>query len=423
MSGGQKIQDRSMNLQFTLICKMALRSALTALLITLGATVAGCEGRDAETISSMPPSYGDLEIASYNGGQFDLSEGKLRVSGNANQGIFLNKQIDPKKKYILSVAGEDILGKASTRLTIGGDRTYAYVGKEGSQWTISGAEHLEVLFYADAPFTYSVDRISLSDCDACGTNDDLKNKILAEIPELDGLLKSDRYAAAVRLLDWASNEYVFAMSDNIIKTNSKVQSESAADLYFLEFQPRHWGGYCGAAAVFFEKILRLFDLDAFTVNFGEIQDDLTHVTVVLHISGDFFILDPSFNLQLMDKKGMPVSLTKMDWTDFSKVDFIEQPVPRRVFLVEEKDGRLCSTPPLSFEEDRFVCKISDWGVSRYLRDWKERMLRNGVDPSSAGFFSLLGRRIFSVGNNCTEQYCVQFLQEAKRRNVPVGMPG
>ena len=57
-------------------------------------------------------------------------------------------------------------------------------------------------------------------------------------------------------------------------------------------------------AVFLEKLLKIFDFDAFTVNFGIEPDGLNHVAVVVADAGGvkdssdgwrFFLLDPTFN--------------------------------------------------------------------------------------------------------------------------------
>ena len=62
--------------------------------------------------------------------------------------------------------------------------------------------------------------------------------------------------------------------------SGRAVSASAGEIYYQYYEPSRAGGYCSSVSVFFAKLLRLFDFDAFTIDFG--LSSGTHVTVILH---------------------------------------------------------------------------------------------------------------------------------------------
>ena len=56
---------------------------------------------------------------------------------------------------------------------------------------------------------------------------------------------------------------------------------------------------CGGFSVFFQRVLQLFGINAFTVNYGIQSSFVTHVTVIVPHDGNFYVLDPSFDVTFM----------------------------------------------------------------------------------------------------------------------------
>ena len=125
---------------------------------------------------------------------------EIRIE-SAPAGLFLREKLDPKKRYKLRVKGT---GQPITmRLQIDDKtREYLVAPMGATDRTIADASRLELLFYSDKPASYRIESAEIKECPKCRTIDDLRKRILNEVPEVATAAGLDR---AIALMNWAAN--------------------------------------------------------------------------------------------------------------------------------------------------------------------------------------------------------------------------
>jgi len=226
----------------------------------------------------------------------EAAEGTRLSIGEAPAGLFLRRQLDPEKRYRLSVRGS---GRPITmRLKIdGGPHEYLPAPMPQIKRTIAGASSIELLFYSDTPAEYLLSHAEIEECSDCRTQQDLIRRIEAEIPGLDRLAGM---AKAVALLKWAANVSNYTPSAKLIPSDFEGWSPERMTYEF--FDGAKGGVSCGGHSVFLLKILHLFGIEAFTVNYGVPGTYVTHVTVMISTDKQYYVLDPSFGV-LFKRRG------------------------------------------------------------------------------------------------------------------------
>lgn len=220
----------------------------------------------------------------------------------------------------------------------------------------------------------------------------LTSRILSEVPGLsDRLDAEESYEAAKLLLGWAAPRIVWADDgQSLIRTRGK----SASTLLKRYFEPARKGVYCSGAADFLHKLLNLFEIKSFVVEFGTTTDFLTHAVVMVTCPAEerepgFYLLDPTFNMHFTDQDS-------------------DAPITVEALLGRELTGRLDSVGVQlgSLEErmvvkhsgraelERFRCGSSDGaspgcGLETYMTIWAPAFERNGFGTGLAGLLNLL----------------------------------
>src|SRR5262249_54478935 len=79
---------------------------------------------------------------------------------------------------------------------------------------------------------------------------------------------------------------------------------NAADYFYNFYLPNRGGNYCSGYANFYAEVLNLFGIDALQMGFGNLNGNLTHVTVLVPIldgsSYKYYVFDPTFNCTFHD---------------------------------------------------------------------------------------------------------------------------
>jgi hypothetical protein len=83
---------------------------------------------------------------------------------------------------------------------------------------------------------------------------------------------------------------------------------SSAHEILNTFAARRGGVYCDGAADALVASLRLLGIEASRLDFGYLADGLTHTTVVVNSHGRYWLVDPTFGLDLQGANGHPLSL-------------------------------------------------------------------------------------------------------------------
>ncbi len=114
------------------------------------------------------------------------------------------------------------------------------------------------------------------------TDADLRARVLAERPGLQAALDAHETETAARMvLAWATPHITFAGPP---PAPISALPMSAADMFDQNFLGAHGGVFCDGAADFFRKLLELFGIESFRVDFGEAT--LKHSTVLVPVARD-----------------------------------------------------------------------------------------------------------------------------------------
>lgn len=103
-----------------------------------------------------------------------------------------------------------------------------------------------------------------------GTDSDLKEMIEMQVPELRHI--SDPLRQAELILDWVAGTVDLGLTQSIAPN---LESMPASQMMSDVWVPDIGGGLCAGWAVFNAKVLRLFGINSFTINFGMLEDGLT----------------------------------------------------------------------------------------------------------------------------------------------------
>lgn len=240
----------------------------------------------------------------------------------------------------------------------------------------------------------------------CKTDDDL----IAQIKAAPDFPKSaTQFELAKYLLNWAAISADYDVGAELSKiAEQKFSAASAGEIYYQYYEPSRVGGYCSSVATFLSKLLRIFDLDAFTVDFG--AQSASHVTVVMRSAdyGKYYILDPTFNGYFTDAAGGMLDIGEILRMPRTLPIFKQQNVSARDFLlteaeylgrVDKGDLRDCHLSQTSNPEKIWICKRDAFELRSFLQSLGGAP--GGTKPildDDYGFFEMMKSGVSGVGN-------------------------
>ncbi len=391
---------------------------------------------NALVTAGVAPTY-----SYYNNPQLVRSTAGMLISGDGSEaaGVYFRYQLDPTLRYRLTMTGSSVAGTPVLRTRSGNaDPVYRPPMEGTDHLSLSGVSTYELLLYSDQAFGYRLDQISLRPCSDCKVDADITDLILSASGVAEQI-RDEPLEGARAILDWVANAGDYALSSSIHEeTDARVARGSAADIYYEVFLPDAGGVYCGGYAIFLNKVLRLLGYNSFTMNYGDLADDLTHVTVVVPIqrdessqaspkvgnSWDFYIFDPTFNGIYVDAQtGAQLPFQKMleliAAGQEASIRVDERPLDQREFLALPDDRGQC--PELIEEGGRYlVCAYPGFGIEQYLADWDQRLRRNGYSTGVGGLFELMFARVFSVEPSPAPGAREEFVTLLGEFGIPVG---
>ncbi|HET6422238.1 MAG TPA: hypothetical protein VFG20_01065, partial [Planctomycetaceae bacterium] len=160
----------------------------------------------------------------------------------------------------------------------------------------------------------------------------LRRELLARLEGLDWAVNhGDSLTAAQILLRWVCNNVDLALVQSDQDATTPIVVEQSASYCYHELFRRDRGAvYCGGYAVFFQKVLLLFGIDALVIDFGDERSGLTHMSVVLPKrtsdgTWEFYLYDPTFNVRCTDSMlGLPLNFfTLLDRQRFGMFDTVQ----------------------------------------------------------------------------------------------------
>lgn len=231
---------------------------------------------------------------------------------------------------------------------------------------------------------------------------------------------------AIDLLRWATQHADYAMSPRIRETFITERLQ-AWEIYFRYYQQDLGGGYCGGTAIFFTRLLQEQGLDAFTWNFGALEDDLTHVTTILHVDGRFFMLDATFGTYFVEPE-TDAPLDVFELLSGAEFSTIEEPAAERDFLYTRTDQDIvarhiargliknCETvdgaPYIS-------CHYPAFGLQQYLNVTYPKLSANGYSNEPSALIDLMKSGTFGIGNMRNTDYMMEFASKLSAAGVPL----
>jgi hypothetical protein len=329
-------------------------------------------------------------------------------------GLLLRRALDPAKRYLLKVSGRG--GPMTMRLQLD-DRPHEYLAAPvGSiERLVRSASRIELLFYADKPASYVLEAAALEECPSCKTSDDVRARVLAEMPQVataKGLEK------AILLMRWAANVADYTPNPKLIPAGFEGWPVEKA-LY--EFFDRDIGGVsCGGQSVFLTRVLHLFGVEAFTISYGVPNTSLTHVTVAVPDAGKHYVVDPSFGMIFMrDGRSLDIEAALTGLAaghDFEivarELDLSERDV-HGIFRI----NRNC----WSYRNSKLghgICKLGPNSLLRaYVRSEKRAWQRMGIALDSGGLVRLMRSGFFSVGRSLDPAVRQRFIDMIKARGI------
>lgn len=255
-----------------------------------------------------------------------------------------------------------------------------------------------------------------------------KQWLLKTIPNLKSALSTDRLQAARLLMNWASNNADGAISSELqSSTNDQISSLSRpSDLFKDFFDPDRGGVYCGGFSIFYNNILKLFGYDSFTLNFGDLRDDLTHVTVIVPIANgtndwNYYIFDPTFNTVFM-APGTTRQLTVQEMLLYyrqgmmNQITAVQDSIAEREWLalgIVNQTQYIHKTQVQAAGLTVEVYSRPTYSISTWTYEISSTLTRYGYSTGTTGYLQLLTNRIFTVGqssNSAVRDRFIYYLQ-------------
>jgi hypothetical protein len=398
-------------------------------------TLDACDGcvLPAEFRGWKLESYGTAEWAA------DAISTTLASSAGAG-GVYFRRTIDPALTYRLQIAGRELSGVTTVRLTIGKNAPRWFRAPDSPRrFTVSGSDSIEVVVYGDGTHSYRLDAIAMDECPSCLTDPQLVRQIHAAIPGLQDLLEHDRKAAARALLNWTANVVDLGVGLTVDVATLREYEMGAAEAYQELWSTGSDGTACGGFADFFAKLLPLFGYEAFTVNFGYDGTPVTHVTTIARIDAELYILDPTFNgLYVNSQSGEPMKIADLLAPPSAGVrPYVFRTLPIARDLVFTKDADVSATGVLATlglqtsacqaaarseeGEGRRICHNVPYD-DRVLREqWKDDLARLRLQWNDDMILTLMRHRVLSL-SSAPPGMRQQFLDAVASAGIPFGAP-
>jgi hypothetical protein len=276
------------------------------------------------------------------------------------------------------------------------------------------------------PWNTAVDSQSVRVGQLPGFSDvSLRVHLLREIPALREALNNDPIHAAQLLVDWTANSLHWALTSSLANASTtKSENLSAAEI-FIGYRTLQTAGYCGLSATFFDKVLKLFDFSSFIYDFGDLNDSLTHVTVIVpQLIGDkyrYFVVDPTFNLVFRNS-------TTHEYIDFFQMyhsvatgnfDHIavdSAPVDDRLWLADQPVS-MAGLAFIGLANERYAYDFPGYSFNSYMASIKSIIGEYGYSEGVRGFVELMANHAFRVGASLDPLARSLFIQELQNQGV------
>ena len=247
-------------------------------------------------------------VAPYSEGKISGATLPMEISGQRG-GVSLTTTKANTGMSKLSIQGLVESGAPTLRLRYGEEAPLYSPLLNSQQLWINPYSSFEVMLYADTPFKYRLEGISLERCAECLTPEAYKELIMSQVPGLRAALDTGEKLEAARLImQWAAQVSDLAYPFDPASPAARIGAMSAMQIYQDIWEKDAGGGSCGAFAVFLARTLHEFGYTAFTVDTGfDASLNLTHVTTIVALpygkKWKYYVFDPTYAGTFVDKNG------------------------------------------------------------------------------------------------------------------------
>ncbi len=344
------------------------------------------------------------------------------------QAVGFTYKLDSNKRYLVSITGQFYKIRPLLGIRINGNPDRILPAPNGEIFfNVFNASKVTFFLNIHPIIKYQLNSIQFHECPQCVDRKELIQLIQKDKPQLDILLKQDHLLAAQSILDWTANVIPIALSKPFHDKTDNLNRMAPEEIYNL-FNLNLAAVYCGGSSLFLNKVLALFGINSFTLDFGDISNFLTHTTVVVtKHSGDhwkYYIFDPTFNFTFQNPNS-GYFLTFSELMDIpptnikGKIKINQRSLHKRRFLALKEDAKLChavkETTP-----DYLICSISDYTLKRYFDQVNPQYVKNGYSRNLSGFLQLLRKRIFTIGGLSKQNSRDRFMEILKTHKIPMG---
>jgi hypothetical protein len=294
-------------------------------------------------------------------------------------------------------------------------------------WARLNAKTTILLFTAD-PGRFEIEKLKLVDCETgdwrCKTPEDFDEL-------LPGPLGDTGINRLIAITEWVSRNADYAASESVA-SDMEITGLTPSQIYYRYFEPSIGGGYCGATATFLARTLRSQGFETFTIDFGLRDDDLTHVTTIVAVGNEFYLMDATFG-GYFARPGDARPIDILAVLDGAPYEFRTFSMAEREFIVDKSDRKrfsrmvdmgLLTNCHRSHDAPVTVCNRPDFGLSVYLGNFERQLAKNGLGKTPQTVVELMKRGVFGIAGAADTDGMRRFARALDARGIElVSMPG
>lgn len=266
-------------------------------------------------------------------------------------------------------------------------------------------QKLEVYVYQDDAFGFVLDNVNLLSQQSRyrpeGTSDSARLFLEREMGWLASPpISRPKVGRAVDVIRKVVPWSIMGLYGSPVETGPIFDRGSFFDMHNYFVQGRG-GMLCGGHSAYLTAALKALGFDAATFNFGVPDSRLTHVVSVLHDSGRFYILDPTFNMVFRRGDGGVMTLDELLSTPPERIVVDEIPNSGRLFFVDRAladFGELCEQELFAQGDDVAVCLNDSYDMDYYFMSpggWGDALAGTG-DTALERYLHLLRTGYFNT---------------------------
>ena len=225
---------------------------------------------------------------------------------------------------------------------------------------------------------------------------------------------------------WAEDSFI----ESYINWNQK-------DYYELNnlFKEKKIAGYCGLVATYLAKKFNNAGLKSFTMNIGkpvpELNDNISHVIVVLNIYNNYYVFDPTYEVTFKNKNNSYMDLFDvLNGKNYLIYNFPHNLTGDKIRYLKEKDKidkdyfnkYLININPSQIQNKDFYLVYER--KNYWINNEDKKFIKSYLKPSNVivekdAYFTLIKLGLFGLGDCPDKKTCKTFLEKWKKTGLRI----